>query len=108
MGPCFIFLRGAECRKWFIFSTGIDQTRCSADLCPFTSRHRPANISPMFLRAKTRAKDGKAHRYWNVVENRRVHGGRVLRRDLLYLGELNDTQHAGWVRTIAAVDGNGS
>lgn len=53
----------------------------------------------MFLRAKTRTKDGKTHRYWNVVENRRV-GGRVLQRDLLYLGELNDAQHTGWVRTI--------
>jgi len=53
----------------------------------------------MFLRAKTRTKDGKTHRYWNVVENRRV-GRRVVQRDLLYLGELNDAQQAGWVRTI--------
>jgi hypothetical protein len=58
----------------------------------------------MFLRSKTRTKDGKTHRYWNVVENRRV-GRRVLQRDLLYLGELNDAQHAGWVRTIEALSG---
>ena len=58
----------------------------------------------MFLRPKTRSKDGKTHRYWNVVENRRV-GRRIVQRDLLYLGELNDAQHAGWVRTIEALSG---
>jgi hypothetical protein len=60
----------------------------------------------MFLRSKTRTKDGKTHCYWNVVENRRVHGGRIVQRDLLYLGEINDAQHAGWVRTIDALEGN--
>ena len=54
----------------------------------------------MFLRARTRRKDGKQHRYWSVVENRRVRGGRVVQRQLLHLGELNDSQRAGWVRTI--------
>ncbi len=54
----------------------------------------------MFLRARTRRKDGKQHRYWSVVENRRVRGGRVVQRHLLHLGELNDSQRAGWVRTI--------
>jgi hypothetical protein len=60
----------------------------------------------MFLRAKTRTKDGKTHRYWNVVENRRV-GRRVIQRDLLYLGELNDVQRSGWVRTIEVIDRGG-
>jgi len=32
----------------------------------------------MFLRAKTRKKDGKEHRTWSVVENRRVPGGCVI------------------------------
>ena len=54
----------------------------------------------MFLRAKCRKKDGKLHRYWSVVENRRTCGGRVVQRDLLYLGELNDSQRAGWVRMV--------
>ena len=62
----------------------------------------------MFLRPKTRTKDGKTHRYWNVVENRRVHGGRIVQRDLLYLGEINDAQHAGWVRTIDVLEGRSS
>ena len=59
----------------------------------------------MFLRAKSRAKDGKTHRYWSVVENRRVAGGGVVQRQVLYLGELNDNQRAGWVRTIEAFSG---
>jgi hypothetical protein len=58
----------------------------------------------MFLRAKTRRKDGKTHRYWSVVENRRVKDGRVLQRQLLHLGELNDDQRAGWVRTIEVLE----
>ena len=59
----------------------------------------------MFLRAKSRAKDGKTHRYWSVVENRRVACGGVVQRQVLYLGELNDNQRAGWVRTIEAFSG---
>jgi transposase len=61
----------------------------------------------MFLRCKTRKKDGKTHRYWSVVENRRVRGGRVVQRHVLYLGELNDAQHAGWVRAIDAIEDTG-
>lgn len=59
----------------------------------------------MFLRVRTRHKDGKRHRYWSVVENRRVCGGGVAQRQVLYLGELNDAQRSGWVRTIEAVEG---
>lgn len=54
----------------------------------------------MFLRAKTRIKDGKTHRYWSIVENRRVGGGRVVQRQVLYLGEINDSQQSAWQRTI--------
>lgn len=59
----------------------------------------------MFLRAKIRRKDGKKHRYWSFVENRRVSGGRVVQRQVLHLGELNDGQRAGWVRTIETLEG---
>jgi hypothetical protein len=54
----------------------------------------------MFLRAKTRKKDGKVHRYWSVVENRRTADARVLQRQVLYLGEINDSQKAAWTRAI--------
>ena len=52
----------------------------------------------MFLRRKIRRKDGKEHRTWSVVENRRVHDGRVVQRQVLYLGEINDSQKAAWSR----------
>jgi hypothetical protein len=54
----------------------------------------------MFLRCTRRKKDGKEHRYWNVVENRRVSGGRVVQRQVLYLGEINDSQREAWRKTI--------
>lgn len=58
----------------------------------------------MFLRANKRFKDGKEHRYWSVVENRRVAGGRSVQKTLLYLGEINDSDRAAWSRAIEAVD----
>ena len=57
----------------------------------------------MFLRHKVRRKDGKEHRYWSIVENRRVSGGRTVQRHVLYLGEINDTQRAAWCRTIVSI-----
>ena len=48
----------------------------------------------MFVRCKKRLKDGKEHRYWNVGENVRVRGRRVVQRHVLYLGEINDSQRA--------------
>jgi Transposase DDE domain len=58
----------------------------------------------MFLRSKIRKKDGKSHRYWSVVENRRVSGGRVVQRHVLYLGEINDTQELAWRRSIEVME----
>ena len=61
----------------------------------------------MFLRAKTRRKDGKEHRYWSIVENRRAHGGRVVQRQVLYLGEINDSQHRAWCRALDVLGDGG-
>jgi transposase len=58
----------------------------------------------MFLRSTTRKKDGKEHRYWSVVENRRVSGGGTVQRHVLYLGEINDSQHAAWSEAIEVFD----
>ncbi len=58
----------------------------------------------MFLRATTRKKDGKEHRYYSVVENKRVGGGRVLQRHVLYLGEINSSQELAWRRSIEVFD----
>ena len=54
----------------------------------------------MFLRATKRKKDGKEHRYWSVVENLRSASGSVYQKTLLYLGELNDSQHAAWTKAL--------
>jgi hypothetical protein len=54
----------------------------------------------MFLKCSARKKDGKEHRYWSLVENRRVGRERVVQRHVLYLGEINDSQQAAWRKTI--------
>src|ERR1700687_580806 len=58
----------------------------------------------MFLRTTTRKKDGKEHRYFSVVENKCVSGGRVLQRHVLYLGEINSSQELTWRRSIEVLD----
>src|SRR6266571_5960245 len=58
----------------------------------------------MYLRFARRRKDGKEHRYWSIVESKRCAGGRVVQRPVLYLGEINDSQHAAWSRVIEAFD----
>ncbi|MBK8121459.1 MAG: hypothetical protein IPK39_21625 [Sulfuritalea sp.] len=60
----------------------------------------------MFLTCKTRKKkDGKTHRYWSVVENRRRKGGGMVQRHVLYLGEINDAAASG-SEIIDMLEGN--
>ena len=58
----------------------------------------------MFLRSNRRIKDGKQHRYYSVVESRRLASGKVAQRQVLYLGEINDSQQAGWRKTLEVFD----
>jgi transposase len=58
----------------------------------------------MFLRSHTRIKDGKEHRYYTVVESRRLQSGKVAQRQVLYLGEINDSQQASWRKTLEVFD----
>lgn len=58
----------------------------------------------MFLRCNRRHKDGKTHDYWSVVENRRLADGRVVQRQVLYLGEINASQREAWRKTIEVHD----
>jgi len=61
----------------------------------------------MFLRCKVRKKNGKQHRSWSIVENKRVAGGRVLQKQVLYLGEINDSQKQAWRRSIEVFEEGG-
>jgi len=58
----------------------------------------------MFLKCHPRVKDGKEHRYWSIVENRRCGRGKIVQRQVLYLGEINDSQRQSWCRTIEVFD----
>ncbi len=58
----------------------------------------------MFLRSTTRKKDGKKHRYFSIVENKRVGRANVVQRQVLYLGEINDSQELAWRKSIEIFD----
>ncbi len=59
----------------------------------------------MFLRATIRKQDGKEHRHFSVVENRRVARGRVVQRHVLYLGEIKSSQEMSWRKSIEVLEG---
>ena len=60
----------------------------------------------MFLRPNNRTKDGKPHTYWSLVETVRTPDG-PRQRTLCYLGELNDSAQARWLKTIEVFNEHG-
>jgi transposase len=80
--------------------------RCGADLLSMHGEELLACFVPtMFLRAKIRKKDGKLHRYFSVVENRRVGTKRrTVQRTVLHLGEINGSQEGAWRQTLEVFD----
>ena len=60
----------------------------------------------MFLRAHSRQKDGKEHTYWSLVETVRTPDG-PRQRTLCYLGELNHSSQARWLKTIEVFNEQG-
>jgi len=60
----------------------------------------------MYLKRHKRIKDGKEHRYWSIVESVRTRRG-VMKRQLLYLGEINDSQRAQWCSALKVFDESG-
>jgi hypothetical protein len=70
-------------------------------------RSRRTLHSARFLRQMIRKEDGKEHRYFSVVENKRVAGGRVVQRHVLYLGEINEPQELAWRKSIEVFDEGG-
>jgi len=60
----------------------------------------------MFLRPNHRDKDGKDHTYWSLVETVRTPDG-PRQRTLCYLGELNDSAQARWLKGIEVFNEQG-
>jgi transposase len=60
----------------------------------------------MFLRQHRRQKDGKDHGYWSLVETVRTPDG-PRQRTLCYLGELNSSAQARWLKTIEVFNEQG-
>lgn len=57
----------------------------------------------MYLKCHKRFKDGSEHRYWSIVESVRTRRS-VIKRQLLYLGEINDSQRAQWCSALEVLD----
>ncbi len=60
----------------------------------------------MYLRPHSRGKDGKAHAYWSLVETVRTADG-PRQKTLCYLGELNSSAQARWVKTVEVFNEQG-
>jgi hypothetical protein len=60
----------------------------------------------MFLRPNRRSKDGKDHTYWSLVETVRTPDG-PRQKTLCYLGELNSSAQARWLKTIEVFNEEG-
>src|SRR6266516_1110863 len=60
----------------------------------------------MFVRRNDRQKDGKGHTYWSLVETVRTPDG-PRQRTLCYLGELNGSAQARWLKTIEVFNEQG-
>jgi transposase len=60
----------------------------------------------MFLRPNRRMKDGKEHSYWSLVETVRTPDG-PRQRTLCYLGELNSSAQARWLKTMEVFNEQG-
>jgi transposase len=60
----------------------------------------------MFLRAHQRSKDGKDHSYWSLVETVRTASG-PRQRTLCYLGELNGSAQARWLKSVEVFNEQG-
>ena len=78
---------------------------------PLVALYAGRNNTGMFLRSYQRRKNGKQHRYFSIVENRRiagrgVDGNHMAQRTVLYLGEINDSQQASWRKTLDVFDGD--
>ena len=60
----------------------------------------------MFLRQHGRHKDGKDHTYWSLVETVRTPDG-PRQKTICYLGELNSSAQARWVKTVEVFNDQG-
>ena len=61
-------------------------------------------MAAMFLRSTCRKKNGKQHRCFSIVENKRPADGRVVQRHVLDLGEIDSSQELAWRKSIEVLE----
>ncbi|MCY4228024.1 MAG: IS1634 family transposase, partial [Gammaproteobacteria bacterium] len=59
----------------------------------------------MYIREKSRCKDGVHCRCFSIVESIRLSPARTVQRQVLYPGEINNSQKAAWTRAIEVITG---
>ena len=89
--------------KVFAFNGRGLKSACRPDLPSFLGREGLA-FWGVHLKIHRRKKDGKEHRYFSIVESRRVSRSKVVHRTVLYLGEINDSQQSAWRKTLEVFD----
>ena len=96
---------GKNRRKPFYFSGTLRRDACRPGLPSFQAAQSLAFWrADAHLKVHRRKKDGKEHRYFSIVESRRVSRRRVVHRTVVYLGEINDTQQTAWRKTLEVFD----
>jgi hypothetical protein len=89
--------------KVFAFKGRWLKSACRPDLPSFLGREGLA-FWGVHLKIHRRKKDGKEHRYFSIIESRRVLRSKVVHRTVLYLGEINDSQQCAWRKTLEVFD----
>ena len=58
----------------------------------------------MYLKQHKRKKNGKSNTYYSIAEKRKVSRGRYVEKQVLYLGEISDSQKKSWERSIEIIN----
>jgi transposase len=90
--------------KFFCFNNALRKLVVGPTYSLFKRQRIWHSAVTVHLKVHRRKKDGKEHRYFSVVESRRVGQGKVAHRTVVYLGEINDSQQAAWRKTLEVFD----
>ena len=71
---------------------------------PYCIAYLPCDNTCMYLKTHKRKKNGKANKYYSIVEKRKVANGGYIQKTVLYLGEISDSQKKSWNKSIKILD----
>ena len=102
------FYVASDSTELVLDAVAVGKSGCSADLGYFHGGQFGDKSAPScFCATRFAGRMAKEHRDWSVVENKRVSGGRVVQKHVLYLGEINGSQELAWRKSIEVLAGMG-